>query len=518
MTLKDARAFGSNLLARLKNLPLSITLVVATVVLGIAVLAAFEFSGERYTVLFDGLSPARGGKVISALQKEGIPYRLSQDGNVISVPESDFGRARLRLGVAGLPETGSESSWQALEKSSVTTSQAATQALQLQATEHSLQESITALSGASQVQVLLAEPKDTPFLADQPRPKASVILTAPPQADQAIGMAIAKVVAGAVPGLDEADVVVATSGGMILYPQGDVGDIAQQLAVLKRIEAAQEAKIRSLLAPILGAGNARVTVSADIDFAATEEQSVRYGPNSVLRSSDEQSQTRNGKDPVAMGIPGALSNQPPGKTTAPLNANGQGAQPANGQPQSASQHTQKDFVVDKTSTTRRPAAWSVRKVSASVVVNKAALGSTSLDQLKAMIGSTIAGPVGQIQVTSANFVTGAEAVAQAPDAQMSLIVQAGLLLVAALGFLFGVARPLVGWLRKRPVRPWAPAPAPVVAMPKPALEDSLDVVHLKRIAEQVGEAGKERPKAMAGVLQKWLSGDVPSLQPEEDGA
>ncbi|GHD98132.1 hypothetical protein U879_11730 [Defluviimonas sp. 20V17] len=516
MTIEDARAAGLRLISWLKALPLSVLLAAATVAVALGVLALVELSGEHYEVLFDGLSPTRGGEAIAALQKDGIPYRLSQDGNVISVPAADLGRARLQLGAAGTPATGGDATWKALEGTSITTSQTATNALHQQAIEKSLEESIASLSGAQRVQVLLALPKNTPFLADQAKPKASVVMTGAPEADQALGIAVAKIVAAAVPGLSEAHVVVATSRGAILYPVGAGGDIAQQLAIVKRIEAAQEAKIRALLVPILGPGNARVSVSADVDFETRKVQSVTYGPHTVPATSDVQSKEEIGPKSAAMGLPGALSNQPPGPTTAPLNAPPtarNGTQKAATLPKSESKHAHKTFDVDTTSSVARPAAWQIRKISASVLVNRSALGKTSLADLKSMIGSTIAVPSGQVQVTSAAFVTSGAAKAGSAQAQLIRILQGVLLLVAALGLVLGVAVPLIRWLKERT----PPQPLPAARGPEVLFEEDLEATNLRNIASQVAEVGLSRPEVMASVLQRWLNTETPDLRTEEAG-
>lgn len=515
MTYEEVRAVGNRLLVRLRTVPLSLVLVVASVALGVAVLAAVGLSGEGYTVLFDGLSPARGGKVIAALQKEGIPYRLSQDGNVISVPANDLGRARLRLGVDGQPESTSDAKWSALEGASVTTSQTAAEAMHQQAVEASLQDSIAAVSGAERVQVMLAVPRDTPFLADQPKPKASVVLTGAPQADPSLGMAVASIVAAAVPGLDEKNVVVATGSGTILFPVSAGGGIAAQLAIVKRIEAAQEAKIRDLLVPILGAGNARVSVSADVDFAARNIRSVAYGPKSVPLTTNEQSQSEVGGTAGPIGIPGALSNQPPGPTTAPLNGAPatRGAIAPASLPKSESKQSQISYDVDTTTSTEQAAPWQVKKINVSVVVNRSALGKTTLADLKAMIGSTIAVPAGQVEVTGAVFVTNGAAQAGSPQAQMIRILQAGLFLVAALGLLLGVILPLTRWLRERV--PFLPPPPAVVPRAEPKFEEDLKVASLRNIAGQAAEVGMARPDAMAAVLQRWLTMEAPVI-PMED--
>jgi len=67
----------------------------------------------------------------------------------------------------------------------------------------------------------------------------------------------------------------------------------------------------------------RAQVAAQIDFSRREQTSERYGPNqppneAAIRSR-QLSLTFDGEDPLATGIPGALSNTPPGTLPSPIN-------------------------------------------------------------------------------------------------------------------------------------------------------------------------------------------------------
>lgn len=515
MTIGDARALGAGLIGRVRKLPLVVLLVAATVALALLVAAAVGLSGPRYAVLFYGLTPSRGGQVIAALQKDGIPYRLSQNGNVIAVPVSDLGKARLEMGAQGEPGGSASSGWKALENASMTTSEAATRALHLQATEQSLEATITTLSGAKKVQVLLAVPKDTPFLADQPKPKASVVLTRVPEADASLGMAVAQVVAGAVSGLDKRDVVVATSQGEVIFPANRNQSISQEIAIEDRIEAAQEAKIRRLLAPILGAGNFRIAVSADVAFATKTIHSTSYGPKSYPVSVDTQSDKKVGNNNVPMGIPGALSNQPPGATSTPLNrpkssGSATGAAGGTGKrkrphpvvPSSTSKKSHTRFAIDQTSATTVPAAWTVQKVNASLIVNKSALGQLNVSALQSMVAATIVEPTGSVRVTTAAFVSPGTVPLAPPQPRTTRIMQAALLVLAALAMLFGAILPVIRWLRGMVARGGITRIAPDLA--EAEVRPDAMAASLHQITGQVAEVGQTRPEAMARVLQKWV--------------
>ena len=86
----------------------------------------------------------------------------------------------------------------------------------------------------------------------------------------------------------------------------------RQLEYTRKLEESYQRRIVELLEPIVGAGRVRATVTADLDFTVTEETRENYDPQkTAVRSEQTSSETRKGGG-GAEGIPGALSNQPPG--------------------------------------------------------------------------------------------------------------------------------------------------------------------------------------------------------------
>ena len=99
-------------------------MIAGVVAVAFAVVLALTLSGPPYVALYEGLSPAQGGKVIAQLQKLGIPYQLQAAGNIILVPAPQLAEARLQLGQAQVPESDSASGWDKLENAPMTTSDA----------------------------------------------------------------------------------------------------------------------------------------------------------------------------------------------------------------------------------------------------------------------------------------------------------------------------------------------------------------------------------------------------------
>jgi flagellar M-ring protein FliF len=112
-------------------------------------------------------------------------------------------------------------------------------------------------------------------------------------------------------------------------------------------------------------------VVAEVDFTITEKTNESYNPDaSVVRSEQVQEEQRVGVA-GAIGVPGALSNQPPGGGIAPevaVDAEGQANNTVT--PGSTSKNSTRNFEVDRTISHTRVAPGSVRKLSVAVLVDE----------------------------------------------------------------------------------------------------------------------------------------------------
>ncbi len=131
-------------------------------------------------------------------------------------------------------------------------------------------------------------------------------------------------VSSSVPELALEDVTVVDQAGRLLSrPSGSGGGLdGTQLEYVREVERVYRQRIESILAPILGAENVRAQVTAEVNFARREETNERYGPNqggnpAAVRSSQTRAVYSGGED-LAQGVPGALTNTPPGTAASPV--------------------------------------------------------------------------------------------------------------------------------------------------------------------------------------------------------
>src|SRR5271170_4701028 len=278
--------------------------------------------GQNYTVLYGQLSERESGQVMDALTAAGIEFKLNPSG-AVSVPESKVQEARIRLASQGLPQSDSMGIEMIQKESALGTSSMMETARYQSVLETELARTIIKVQGVQSARVHLALPKPSVFLRDARKATASVMLQLYPGRRLEPGQvaAVVHLVASSVPELSASDVTLVDQAGSLLNSPDENAEAAastRQFAYTRRLEQSFQRRIIDLLEPMLGAGRVRATVTADLDFTVTEETRENYDPQkTAVRSEQTSKETRKGGD-GAEGIPGALSNQPPGTSGAPV--------------------------------------------------------------------------------------------------------------------------------------------------------------------------------------------------------
>lgn len=373
------------------------TILGVALVISVAVAAWIWGQSPDYRVLFSNLSDRDGGAIVAALNQMNVPYKFSDGGGAIMVPESQVHDARLRLASQGLPK-GSVVGFELMEQQRIGVTQFQEQINYQRALEGELAKSIQSISAVQAARVHLAIPKSSVFMREQQRPSASVLVNLYPgrTLERAQVAGIVNLVSSSVPELAAKSVSVIDQSGTLLSTQAHAEDgtmlDATQLQYLQTIETSYINRILSILEPLVGRENVRAQVTADVDFSSTEQMAELYKPNgkqddAAIRSQQLAESASSGGSAAAQGVPGALSNQPPGAATAPLGtqptpsaaaaaaaaapaasaAAAPSAPPAQGG--NSRKETTTNYEVDKTIRHTRNPTGAIRRLSAAVVVN-----------------------------------------------------------------------------------------------------------------------------------------------------
>lgn len=337
-------------------------------------------STPDYRVLFANYNDRDGGAIVAALQQMNIPYKLSDAGSAILVPDSMVHDARLKLATQGLPKGGNVG-FELMENQKMGISQFLEQVNFQRALEGELARSIETISAVQSARVHLAIPKDTVFVRDQQKPTASVVLNlySSRLLDQQQVSAIIHLVASSVPDLPAQNVTIVDQSGNLLSDTSKQMGPNQlnptQLKYVKEMQTDIVKRIESIISPIVGANNVRAEVTADVDFNHVEQAAETYKPNQTPDAASvrsmQSSESGNKSGANAAGIPGALSNQPPTNATAPIvaGAPGAAANAANAPATPTSKESTINYEVDKTVKYTQLAMGGIKRLAVAVVVN-----------------------------------------------------------------------------------------------------------------------------------------------------
>jgi flagellar M-ring protein FliF len=331
-----------------------------------------------YRVLYANYSDKDGGAITASLDQMGVKYKFSEGGTAILVPAEQVPDLRLKLASQGLPKGGNVG-FELMENQKLGVSQFLEQVNYQRSLEGELARSIQSLGSVAGARVHLALPKPSVFVRDQQKPTASVLLNL--QSGRALDpgqvSAIVHLVASSIPELTIGNVTVVDQNGNLLSEQPKANALGKQLDAtqLKYVEQVQQniiKQVESLITPIVGKGNVRAEATADIDFAQVDTAAEMYKPNSppepqAIRSQQTSEQTGATTGP-ANGIPGALSNQPPGVATAPLEGGAPGAAPQT-TTGPASKNATTNYELDKTIRYEQRPMGGIKRLTVGVVVN-----------------------------------------------------------------------------------------------------------------------------------------------------
>lgn len=358
-----------------------ITLIFSVTLL-ITLLIAMLFWARTpdYRVLYGNISEQDGGAVIAQLQQMQIPYRFEQ-GGALMVPEDKVYEVRLKLAQQGLPKGGAVG-FELLDREKFGISQFSEQINYQRGLEGELSRTIETLGPVQHARVHLAIPKPSLFVQEQKAPSASVTLNLQSgrtlDAEQA--NAIAYLVSSAVSGLAADKVTILDQNGHLLSQSGERAVQTSQLKYTHDIEEDYQRRIQAILAPVVGAGNVRAQVTAQVDFTFHEQTSEQYQPNTAPEQmairSRQSNVTEQGGRKGPEGVPGALSNQPPTPAKAPVTKDNK----QNTDSSTASTHTTlvpwssdkgetTNYELDRTLTHTRRNLGTLVRLSAAVVVN-----------------------------------------------------------------------------------------------------------------------------------------------------
>ncbi len=371
----------------------------ASVAIGFAVVLWSQ--QPDYRPLYGSLNGMDATQVVETLSASGIDYTVEPTSGALLVKADDLARARMRLAAAGVAPTDNSVGFEILDREQgLGTSQFMEATRYRRGLEGELARTVSSLNNVKAARVHLAMPKASVFVRDERKPSASVLVELYPgrALEPSQVMAIVNLVATSVPELDKGQVTVVDQKGNLLSDQQELSELSmagKQFDYSRRMESLLTQRVHNILQPVLGTGRYKAEVAADVDFSAVESTSEMFNPDQpALRSEQQVNEQRHSSLPP-QGVPGALSNQPPGPAAAPeqataaaapagpvaagqplVDANGQQIMdPATGQPMLAPypadkrEQSTRNFELDRSISYTKQQQGRLRRLSVAVVVD-----------------------------------------------------------------------------------------------------------------------------------------------------
>ena len=257
----------------------------------------------QMTTLFTDLSVEDSSAIIKDLERQAIPFELRNDGAVIMVPKDKVTRLRMKLAEGGLPKGGGVG-YEIFDKSDALGTTSFVQNINhLRALEGELARTIRAIDRVQAARVHLVLPERPLFSRETPEPSASIVVRVRGTLEPQQIRAIRHLVASAVNGLKPQRVSIVDEAGQLLA-DGASGDADNAVGDERRagFEKRMRNQVEAIVSSVVGAGRARVQLSADFDY------------NKITQTSDKLRSRRPGAalEPDPGGILGDRRQQRPG--------------------------------------------------------------------------------------------------------------------------------------------------------------------------------------------------------------
>lgn len=242
----------------------------------VAILVNWAVQPEM-TLLYRDLDPDSAGKIVDKLRDEKVHFELRSGGTSIYVPVAKKDVMRLLLAGQGLPSGGNQG-YRILDDEQIGLSPERQRVNYYRAIEGELCKTIEAIEGVDRARVHVVRPRSRLFAGASRQASASVMIRMRSGQRLTPGQvaAVTHLIAGAVEGLSQENVVVADGKGNLLAGRGNNSDAVAGRAgglfeLQTRVEDYFARKIEQMLLPALGPGRTSVKVSAEIETTSIIE-------------------------------------------------------------------------------------------------------------------------------------------------------------------------------------------------------------------------------------------------------
>ncbi len=362
-----------------------------TLLLGLAVAitaAVMMYSWQdqsNYKPVFGAREKVAASDMMTVLEAEAIPYRIHPDSGQVMVPSGELGKVRMLLAAKGVTAQ-LPAGLELMDRNDPLGVSSFVQDVRFRrGLEGELAQSMLTMDAIASARVHLAIAKSSSFVAGAgDQSSASVVVAVKPGrslSNEQIA-AIINMVSSSVANLSPSRVSLVDQAGNYLSARVDLLDgfdgQSQGDGAAKRYTDTVRTNVNELLAPVLGANNYKVSVTADVDNDKIEETQEKYGEAPKVTSEAMREEMERSR--MALGVPGTLSNRPPqAADPAAAQADAQNPDAADKDNGSARKNaTTRQYAYDRAITQIKRSRGRLKKLSVAVVLNNASAANAKI--------------------------------------------------------------------------------------------------------------------------------------------
>lgn len=273
------------------NQKLSIIALTGVMIFGL-LFFGYLVQREPYQLLLSDLDATSANTVVERLKGMNVPYRLADGGRSVLVPADRVDELRIDVASQGLPSKG-RMGFELFDQGQWGITDFAEKVNYRRALEGELERTILGLEEVQQARVHLVMGKKSLFEGEEEPAKASVVIRVSEGAslNKKRVKGIGNLVAFAVEGLLPENVTVVDINGNLLSDSLDEDRnlSVAQMDLRSKVERDLCQKVVSILEPILGEDNVRVTASVQLDYSETTEKTQQVAdPVLISRQTTEE--------------------------------------------------------------------------------------------------------------------------------------------------------------------------------------------------------------------------------------
>ena len=370
------KSFANSLVSLWQQLGLNqrVSLAVAALAVAGGLIAVVLWSKRPdYQLLYARLGDKDAAAVISYLQSQNIPHEVTAGGSAVMVPSNQVYKLRMDLAGKGIP-SGEGVGFEIFDKGQFGLSDFVQRTNYLRALQGELSRTIMQVQGVRSARIMIVQPENRLLLTDQGvKATASVFVdVGGGRLDLDQVNSIRHLVANSFQGLTPDQGAVVDNRGHVLSEElkqdPTLGSASSQMRYKQQVEDYLAKKVESMLAAVIGPGNAVVRVSAEIETEATTSMQEKFDPDGkVERTLTKTKDTTNSTEARASGGAVGVSANVPEKAGSTAGGENAGGAPISKNDQSR-ENTTASYEINRTvtNTTRNPGT--VKNVTAAVFV------------------------------------------------------------------------------------------------------------------------------------------------------